>query len=119
MNRTGILGRNLMRACFPGLLLWQVCWHGLFSPPLGTGNWLVAIFAMIPLLVLIPGVVSHRNKPLQWAIFVTMLYFMFAVMELWSNPPQRWVALIQLLLTIGFFTGFVLFTRRQVAPELK
>jgi uncharacterized membrane protein len=112
MSSTQKAGSALIRISFTGLLVWQLCWHAIIPPPSGNGNWWVAIFAALPLLVLLPGVSSFRNNQLQWAIFATMLYFIFATMELWSNPAQRWVATVQLLMTLSFFTGFVLFNRR-------
>ena len=111
------MGSTLIRVSFFGLLVWQLCWHAIISPPFGNGNWWVAIIAALPLLALIPGVTTMRSNQLQWAIFTTMLYFMFAIMELWSNPAQRWAAAVQLLMTLGFFTGFILFSRRARSQQ--
>ncbi len=118
MSQLKNTGQWLIRTCWAGLVLWQIFWHGLIPPPGGNENWILAVLATIPLLVLSPGIMKTRHSTLVWGMFLAMLYFIVAVMETWSNEAQRITALIQLVLTCGFFIGLVLFNRpAQPGPE--
>ena len=104
--------------CWMGLLLWQPGWHALLPPPLGTNSWILALLAMAPLLFLTVPILSTRQKPLAWGMFLVMMYFIVGVMETWSNDAQRIPAVIQVILCCGFFSGLVLFNRpAPPAPE--
>jgi uncharacterized membrane protein len=41
-----------------------------------------------------------------WAGLLLMLYFTIAVMEAWSNPPQRLPALVQVALPLFYLFAF-------------
>jgi uncharacterized membrane protein len=43
-----------------------------------------------------------RGSALIWAAYLLLFYFLFGVMEAWSNPPQRWVALVQVALVTAY-----------------
>lgn len=116
MIETRNTGRQLIRFSWAGLVFWQLCWHAILPPPLGSSNWILAIVAAVPLLLLSAGVLKTRHKALVWCTFLTMLYFIIAVMETWSNAEQRIPAVIQVILSCGFFLGLLLFNRR-VPPK--
>jgi uncharacterized membrane protein len=113
------LGRQLILVSWPGLVLWQIIWHAILPTPLGSGNWILALFASFPLLLLTVGVVKTRHKALTWGMFLAMLYFIVGVMECWSNADQRFAASVQIILTCGFFLGLVLFTRPALPDQAR
>ena len=110
------IGRLLILVSWPGLVLWQLIWHAVLPAPLGSANWILAIFASLPLLIFTAGVIKTNHKQLTWGMFLAMLYFIVGVMESWSNSDQRFAAAMQVILTCGFFLGLVLFTR-PVLPD--
>lgn len=111
MGSTQNTGRKLIRLSWAGLVIWQLAWHALIPEPGGSANWILALIAIVPLIPLTPGVMNNRHRALAWGMFLAMLYFIVGVMETWSNPPQRMAAIVQIVLSCGFFLGLVLFNR--------
>ena len=95
-----------MLITYLGVLAWQPIWHGLLPPPLGARNVWLAIFASLPLLIPLPGLSRKRYRSMIWAGLLLMLYFTIGVMEIWSNPPQRLPALVQVLLAVFYLFAF-------------
>ena len=95
-----------MLITYLGVLVWQVIWHGLLPPPLGARNAWLAIFACLPLLIPLPGLSRKRYRSMIWAGLLLMLYFTIGVMEIWSNPPQRLPASVQVLLAVFYLFAF-------------
>jgi uncharacterized membrane protein len=95
-----------MLAAYLGTLAWQVIWHGLLPPPMGSRNaWLVVI-ACIPLLIPLVGLTRANYRSMIWAGLLLVLYFTIGIMEAWSNPPQRLPALVQVILAIFYLFAF-------------
>lgn len=118
MSPINKIGRLAVLTGWIGLLLWQLCWHAILPPPAGSDSWMLAGITVLPLLLLTPGVIKIRHKSLVWGMFLAMLYFIVAVMETWSNADQRVPAIIQIILSCGFFLGLVLLNRPDhQAPE--
>ena len=118
MTATRNRGRHLIIFSWAGLAIWQLCWHALLPEPMGNANWILAVVAFTPLLLLSPGVMKTQRTALSWGMFLVMMYFIVAVMEAWSNPPQRTMAVIQLILTCCYFLGLVLTNRpSQASPD--
>ena len=95
-----------MLITYLGVLAWQLIWHGLLPPPLGAHNVWLAVFACLPLLIPLPGLCRKRYRSMIWAGLLLMLYFTIGVMEIWSNPPQRIPALVQVLLAVFYLFAF-------------
>lgn len=95
-----------MLTTYLGVLAWQLIWHGLLPTPLGARNVWLAVFACLPLLIPLPGLYRKRYRSMIWAGLLLMLYFTIGVMEIWSNPPQRIPALVQVLLAVFYLFAF-------------
>jgi uncharacterized membrane protein len=102
-----------MLATYIAVLAWQIIWHGLLPSPWGARLPGLAVLACLPLLVTLPGMLKMSYRGMIWASLMLMLYFTIGVMELWSNPPQRPAAAIQVLLTSFFLFAF--YKRNQVS----
>jgi uncharacterized membrane protein len=96
----------MMLAAYFGTLVWQVIWHALLPPPLGSQNFWLAIAACVPLLIPVVGLSRSNYRSMIWAGLLLMLYFTIGVMEMWVNPPQRLAALVQVLLTAFYLLAF-------------
>ncbi|MFC1690018.1 DUF2069 domain-containing protein [Pseudomonadota bacterium] len=105
---------HLLKASYLGLLVLQPVWHALLPPPLGTGSWLLALVATLPLLLPLRGLLKLSLRSLTWAGYLVMLYLVIGIMEAWSNPAQRAAALLQTGLVVIFVGSVLVFSRRQV-----
>jgi len=95
-----------MLAAYFGTLAWQVIWHGLLPQPYGAQNISLATLACIPLLIPVLGLARSNYRSMIWAGLLLMLYFTIGIMEMWSNPPQRLPALVQVILASFYLFAF-------------
>jgi uncharacterized membrane protein len=106
--------RRLLTACYLGLFAWQFAWHAMLPPPHGNANWLLATLAALPLLLPAGGVLRVRHRGMIWGAFLLVFYFLAGAVEAWSNPAQRFAAMVQVALVAGYFVAVaVLGTRRS------
>ena len=104
-----------LAALYLALLLWQVVWHALLPEPYGAQNWGLAMLCLLPLLLPLPGILRRLHRSQVWGSYLGLLYFCIGIMEAWSNPGQRFPALLQVGLVAMFWTGLthkVLLERR-------
>lgn len=86
---------RLAAACLLALLVLQWVWHALLMPPtnfsaLGTS----ALFSLPLLPALALYWRGHRHASF-WAAVIALFYFSHGVMEAWSAPEARAVALAE------------------------
>jgi uncharacterized membrane protein len=95
------------------LLAWVALWHGYLSPHPHVNPTTLTIAWMIPLLLPLPGILAGKPYTHAWANFVLMLYFLHAFTLLYTDEGERWLALIELLLTTAAFIGNTLYARMK------
>ena len=95
-----------MLATYLATLIWQVIWHGLLPPPMGARNIWLALLACLPFLIPLFGLVRGNYRSMIWAGLLLMLYFTIGIMEIWSNPPQRFPAMVQVVLAVFYLFAF-------------
>ena len=95
-----------MLATYFATLFWQIIWHGLLPSPYGTQNPGLVLLACLPLLIPVVGLTRLNYRSMIWAGLLLMLYFTIGIMEMWSNPPQRLPALVQVLMTSFYLFAF-------------
>jgi len=95
-----------MLAAYLATLAWQVIWHGFLPPPLGSRNAWLALVGCLPLLIPLNGLVRGKYRSMIWAGVLLMLYLSIGIMEAWSNPPQRFPALVQVFLAAFYLFAF-------------
>ena len=105
-----------------GLLAWVAIWQLSLSPHPHISNTTLAIAWCIPLLLPLPGILAGRPYTHAWANFVLMLYFLHALTLMYIDGGERWLALIELLLTSCAFLGNILYARargKELGLQLK
>jgi uncharacterized membrane protein len=95
-----------MLAAYFGTLAWQIIWHVLLPVPWGARNAWLGSIACLPLLIPVAGLVRMSYRSLIWAGLLLMLYLAIGIMEVWSNPPQRLPALVQVMLAVFYLFAF-------------
>lgn len=88
-----------------------VLWYGVLQP---APIWL-ALFAL-PLLLPLRGLIRGRAYTHAWTSFLILIYFIHGVVEAWANPGARLLALGEILLSVGVYTGAILFARWARQP---
>ena len=88
-----------------GLLAWaalttlQVIWHAWLIPAQTVPVWLVLAITVIPLLLPVLAIRDAR-RALLWVGILSLFYFCHGVAEAWSSPQARWLAVIEVALTL-------------------
>ena len=103
--------RRLVAFSYLALIALQPAWHALLPEPGGNRNWVLAALATVPLLLPLAGVLRGSLRSMTWAGYLVMLYLVIGVMEAWSNPPQRVMALAQVFLVVVFVAAVLAFSR--------
>lgn len=110
MNKTRIAYWVALGGYF-GLLALLVAWLGWISPPRALPI-SVALFLMtVPLLFPIRGLLHGRPYTFAWSSFLSLIYFIHGVVEAYSSPEDRYLALLEILLSLAFYSGSMLYAR--------
>lgn len=117
MGRTRIAYRVALGGYF-GLLLLLLAWLGWISPPRALPISVALFLMLVPLLFPLRGLLYGRAYTFAWASFLSLIYFTHGVVEAYSTPEDRWLALAEVVLSITFYTGSMLYARYR-GRELK
>jgi len=88
-----------------GLLTWaalvvlQSIWHAWLFPPQFMPIWVVLAITVIPLLLPLLAI-RNAQRALLWVGILSLFYFCHGVAEGWSSPSERWLALVEIALTL-------------------
>ncbi|GLQ75173.1 DUF2069 domain-containing protein [Vibrio sp. vnigr-6D03] len=96
-----------------GLLGWVALWQISLSPHPHINSVTLALAWCVPLLLPLPGILAGKPYTHAWANFVLMLYFLHALTILYVNEGERWLAVVELLLTTIAFVGNTLYARQR------
>lgn len=96
-----------------GLLAWGALWQLFVSPHPHLSSLSLAIAWCIPLLLPLPGILAGKPYTHAWANFVLMLYFLHALTLLYVDNGERWLAVIELMLTFCAFIGNTVYARKR------
>jgi uncharacterized membrane protein len=77
---------------------------------------LIWLFKCLPLLIFIPGLINGSHKTASWLSYVTMIYFVLAVLLMFTAGSDVWGRLMPLV-TLVLFTATMLYTRWKKEEE--
>jgi len=104
------------------LLAWIMIWQLLLSPHPHISSTTLAIAWAVPLLLPLPGILAGKPYTHAWANFVLMLYFLHGFTILYVDDGERWLAVVELVLTTLAFFGNILYARargKELGMKLK
>ena len=81
------------------LIVLQCAWYVWLFPPQQLPIWLVLAITVIPLLLPFLAIRNVR-RALLWVGILSLFYFCHGVAESWSSAHERWLALLEVLLTL-------------------
>ncbi len=70
-----------------------------------------------PLLILLPGLLRDRLRSVTWLSFVSLMYFVMAVLRVFAEPGSL-RAQLELLAVVGLFCAAMFYVRER-ARELR
>ncbi len=72
--------------------------------------WPVWLWRLLPLLLFVPGLYADRLRSYIWLCFVTLLYFLVAVLRLFSQPTDL-VNSVGLVAVVTLFCSAMMYVR--------
>ncbi len=105
MNSRTRLARGLCFASYAILCVQQALAAWVAAAP-----WIIWLAVLLPLLVFLPGLLRDRPRSFIWLCFVSLLYFMRLVVNLFEQPasPLYWTGM---LAVTGLFCSAMLYVR--------
>lgn len=101
-----LLYKVLTLSCVIGIVFILLYWYSVgqpYSPSPFKERSLFMILLIVPLLVPLHGMLKNNLYTYKWASMLCCLYFVHGVMESWANPAARWLAIIELTLSLCWF----------------
>lgn len=92
--------RRILLASVTALALLLLAWYGAWSPPGILPPWLVLAVLVGPLLIPAVLLVLARPSAPFWTGFVLLMHFCHGVMEAWTRPDVRPLALAEIMVVL-------------------
>lgn len=70
----------------------------------------ILLATVIPLLIFVPGLFKEHYKSLSLLCFVTLLYFIVAISNVFANN-RTWMDIVEVVLIVILFNACMLFSR--------
>jgi uncharacterized membrane protein len=103
-------------ATWVALIALQCAWYAWLFPPEHIPLWIALAITVIPLLL--PAMaIRNVRRALLWVGILSLFYFCHGIAECWSSPQERWLALIEVLLTLLLIGALGAGVKRKAAPS--
>lgn len=110
------LARKLVLVSYFCLLFLSMAWVTVFSTNPRLPVSIMLLIYTGPLLLPMKGLLAGGIKTHTWTCMLVLLYFIHGIVEAWSSPAERWLALSELGLSIVLFFScfyFVLLSKKN------
>jgi len=94
------------------LIFFITAWITLLVPPQTFPVALVLICCVVPLLLPMMGVLHGKDKSVNWAGYLSLLYFIHGTVEAFANPATRMLGMIEIVISLSVFFSGSLYIRR-------
>jgi uncharacterized membrane protein len=89
------------------LMIWQTILFPSTHFPIALG----LLFSITPLLIPLRGFLNANKRNCSWMAFLSLFYFIHGVIESYANADERWLACIEIFLSLLLFFGTVFYVR--------
>ncbi|WP_288377771.1 DUF2069 domain-containing protein [uncultured Pseudomonas sp.] len=110
------LTRALSLACFFGLIALLVVNNLWFADLHGARVEVILAIELIPLLLLLPGMLSGSARAHAWTCFVVNIYFIKGVLAAF-DPARALFGWVEMLVSLGLFVSGLLYVRWKFQHE--
>ncbi|ORU91877.1 MAG: hypothetical protein A6F71_08565 [Cycloclasticus sp. symbiont of Poecilosclerida sp. M] len=93
------------------LIAFITSWIVVIAPPETFPIAMVLIVCVVPFLFPLMGVLHGREKPVNWAAYLSLLYFIHGVTEA-ANTSTRLMGVIEIFLSLCVFFSASLYIHR-------
>ena len=94
-----------------GVMVLLLLWYGWLAPPRLVSAPAALLLLGLPLFTPLRGLLHGRRYTVAWSLFLSLIYFTHGIVEAWSNPAARWLALVEIALALCWLGGGILFIR--------
>ena len=91
-------------------------WATILAPPTSFPISLILITCVLPLFLPLRGVLHGKEKPINWAAYLSLLYFIHGTMEAVADPTTRLLGLIEVIISLSVFLNASLYIYRLKKP---
>lgn len=105
------IARNITLVGYLGIGGLLALWYGWLAPSSTLPTWLVLGLLLVPLIFPLRGLLTGKAYTYAWSAFLSLLYFSHGISEAFSVPQERLYALLEVILSLMWFTGAILFVR--------
>jgi uncharacterized membrane protein len=110
------LTRALSLACFFGLMALLVANNLWFANLHGARVEVILAVELVPLLLLLPGMLTGSARAHAWTCFVVNIYFIKGVLAAF-DPARAVFGWIEVIVSLGLFVSALLFVRWKFQHE--
>jgi len=96
-----------------GIMLLLPVWYGWLAPPSMLSPRVALIALGLPLFTPLRGLLHARSYTVAWSLFLSVIYFTHGVVEAYSESGARGLALTEVILSLCWLVGGILFIRAQ------
>lgn len=86
-------------------------WYAWLAPPTHLPLATVLGFLLTPLLFPLPGLLRGTLYTYAWSSMLSLMYFAHGVSESWTLIAERTYGLLEIVLSLLWFTGAILYVR--------
>ena len=98
--------RYLTLSSYLALIGLLVMWYGVLAP-----SPVVLSLLLLPLVFPFRGLFQGRPYTFAWSSFLILIYFIHGVVEAFANPTVRLLASLEILCSVAFYLGAILYAR--------
>ena len=102
----------LQLSSYFGLIAFITAWIVTLAPPETFPISLVLIVCVLPLMLPMRGVLHGRDTSANWAAYLSLLYLIHGITEMMAVPENRWLAAIEITLSLILFASASLYINR-------
>jgi len=100
-----------------GIWLLMPTWYIWLAPSTHFTPAMAVTVLLIPLVFPLVGMLKGKTYTYEWGAYVSLLYFMHGIGETYSEPDQRLYGSLEIILSLMWFGGSILYTRYYVQRQ--